>query len=105
VEPTTRLMVPLRHAIAILLCLSPGLLAYLWGRKLVPFKEDPAFAERYLIRSKQIYMVAFIALIASPFVATLPWPVYPLVTVLAALTGGFSARKKLFDEEWDSGSS
>jgi len=79
----------------------PGLLTWVWGRRLVRAVDDPTLPERVLgWRNRS---AAAFAAGAAVLVVMLPGEIrwaLPLL-IFGRLAGGFPARRALFDERWD----
>jgi len=90
----------MRIALPILCVLTPGLLAWVMGRRLIRLRDDAILPERWLRYRTNVVLSSWIPIGALLYAAPAHalWAL-PLV-LLAAQIGGFPARKVLYEETW-----
>ncbi|MEW6366299.1 MAG: M48 family metalloprotease [Acidobacteriota bacterium] len=89
-----------RILLGMLLALVPGFITWRWGRRLVARPEDPAFAERLVELRRRTTQATAVAAVLITFTnwAHATWLL--LLLLFCHLLGWFSARRRLFEEQW-----
>jgi Zn-dependent protease with chaperone function len=82
--------------------LGPGLLAWWWGRRLLP--DDPALPERLQSYRERLTWAGLVAGVVAGFVASigaasLLWWFLPILTG-GLLVGNFPHRRRVYEETW-----
>src|SRR5262245_4657777 len=90
-------------AAALLVAVTPGILAALWGREIASRAEEPGVPERMLRYRARLSraLAAVVAVLAVAAFAHAVWAV-PLA-LLAARAGAFGVRKRVFGDAWSFG--
>src|SRR5689334_19258434 len=86
--------------VALALAIGGGVVSWLGGRRILRYVDDPLFIDRlfaHRIAMIRIYMVMVFAigLLAGSWA-----PAALLIFYFAMAIGGFSSRKRLYDETW-----
>lgn len=89
-------------ALAVAICLLPGVISWLTGIRLMRFRDDPALPERLQARSVLIVRIVVLAGLALILLPGSPaWKV-PFIA-LPLMLAGFLVRRRVFGEQWGLG--
>jgi len=80
--------------------LLPGLCAWWFSRGLLDRLDDPLLPDRLLAYSRRVGTAAGIAIALGVLLAPSVLPAVVILAWVSVLTGGFRARKAVFDETW-----